>query len=623
MRGHTSRPAGRCVRYSGPGSVRENPDTDTMLTLTTRPSCASIDVAMRPRTRVILLMSAALLSALGFAVQQYSLDRYDLVLNVPEWLWIQLASGWAFLLAGLTAKRARPQSGIGTLMVLFGLIWIGRLVFIAPLIQWHDIGEAIALYGVLFVILLSFPSGRLEGWERWAAGAWLTFIGVLAVASVMLTDFYAGVDDSICCPSHLLLVEHDPALYSDVLRIGVIIGLPILLGLLWVLINRWRQATRVGRRSLTLGTFAFPVMTILVSIPIVSQTWSLWFLSTRINMYIEAVALLILPAVILASLLQTRLSQARVADMMRSLEPAPAPEALESHLRRALLSPEARLVFRREGSGAYVGVDGKPLVDATLEGRSVTVLDEHAAIVHDPELDNDLVLSAGKAAWLAINNVRLQAELRAQLLEVQESRRRLVRATDDARRKVERDLHDGAQQRLVALSASLRKALDRDSSDTSAVDDLLAVAAEEADVAIGELRDLARGVHPAILTQAGIGPAVSSLVDRAPIPVSMEIVSERFSPETEATAYFVITEGLSNSFKHSAADHVFVEVSRQGEELRVVIEDDGAGGTQSDGSGIRGLVDRVGAVGGRLRAGPGEKGGSKLTAWIPLSGDGG
>lgn len=575
---------------------------------------------MRPRTRVILLLSAVLLSVLSFAIQQYSLDRYDLVLDVPEWLWIQLASGWAFLLAGLTARRARPDSGIGTLMVLFGLIWIGRLVFIAPAIQWHDIGEAIALYGILFVILLSFPSGRLEGWERWATGAWIAFIGVLAVSNVMLTDFYAGVDDSVCCPSHLLLIDHDPVLAQEILRIGVIIGLPAVVGLVWVLAHRWRKATRVGRRSMTLGTVAFPVMTILVSIPIVNQTWSLWFLSSRVSMYIEAAALLILPAVILASLLQTRLSQARVADMMRTMEPAPAPEDLESYLQEALASPEARLVFRREESGDHVGVDGKPLGDATLEGRSLTDLDEHAAIVHDPELDNDLVVSAGKAAWLAINNVRLQAELRAQLLEVQESRRRLVRATDDARRKVERDLHDGAQQRLVALSASLRKALDRNSSDASAVDDLLAIAAEEADVAIEELRDLARGVHPAILTQAGIGPAVSSLVDRAPIPVSMKIDSKRFSPETEATAYFVISEALSNSFKHSAADHVTVEVSRQGEELRVVIEDDGVGGAHPEGSGIRGLVDRVGALGGRLEAGPGGSGGSRVTAWIPLSG---
>ncbi len=570
---------------------------------------------------MILLSTALLLSVLAFAVQLYSLDRYDLVLNVPEWLWIQLASGWWFLLAGLAAKRARPDSGIGTLMVLFGLIWIGRLVFIAPAIHWHDVGEAIALYGILFVILLSFPSGRLQGWERWATGAWIAFIGALAVSNVVLTDFYAGVDDSVCCPSHLLLVEHDPALFREILRIGVIIGVLTVVGLLWILVNRWRRATRVGRRRMTLGTLAFPVMTALVSIPIVSQTWSLWFLSSRVNMFIEAGALLILPAVILTSLLQTRLSQARVADMMRTLESAAASDDLESHLRGALASPEALLVFRREESGAYVGVDGKPLGDAALEGRSVTDLDEHASIVHDPELDNDLVVSAGKAAWLAINNVRLQAELRAQLLEVQESRRRLVRATDDARRKVERDLHDGAQQRLVALSASLRKALDRDSTDASAVDDLLALAAEEADFAIGELRDLARGVHPAILTQAGIGPAVSSLVDRAPIPVSLEMVSGRFSPEIEATAYFVITEALSNSFKHSAADHVTVQVSRQGEELRVVVEDDGVGGAHPGGSGIRGLVDRVGALSGRLEAGPGEGGGSRVTAWIPLSGD--
>lgn len=580
---------------------------------------ASIDLAMRPLTRMVLLLTAVVLTVTAFGVQQYSLDRYGLSLDVPEWLWINLAVGWVFLLAGLAAKRARPDSGMGTLMILFAMIALVRLLFTAPLIQWEQIFGAIAAYGMTIVMLLAFPDGRIQGWRRWATGAWIVFVVSLATLNVLLTDFYAGVDDTVCCPQHLLLVTHDPALYQQILTVGVYVALPVIALLLWGVFNRWRKATHVARRSMTLGTVALPVMTLAVLIPILNLVWEFWFIRARTRLYIESGALLILPAVILTSLVRSRLSQARVADMMRTFEPEATPDNLETHLREALGSPEARLVFRREESDHYMGVDGKPVDDSIVEGQSVTALDQRVSIVHDPALDHDLVVSAGTAASLAIDNARLQAELKAQLLEVQESRRRLITATDDARRIVERDLHDGAQQRLVALSAALRQSRDHRPEDSEAINSLLEEAAQEAEVAIEELRELARGVHPAILTQAGIGPAVSSLIDRAPIPVSLRIDSERHPPEVEATAYFVITEALSNSFKHSAADHVRVEARREGSELRILIEDDGVGGADPDGSGLHGLADRVGALGGELVVASGERRGTTVTASIPIA----
>ena len=580
---------------------------------------ASIDATMTTRIRLVLLISAVLLSVTAFAIQQYSLDRYGLSLDVPEWLWVNLAVGWIFLVAGLAAKRAQPDSGMGTLMVLFAMIALLRLLFTAPLIQWEEIPAAVAAYGITFLMLLSFPEGRIRGWQRWAAGAWVVFVAMLATLNVLLTDFYAGVDDSVCCPEHLLLVRHDPALYRQILTAGVYVGVPVIALLLWAVFNRWWKASHVARRDTTFGTFALPVMTVAVVIPTINLVWDFWSIRPRTRLYIESAALLILPAVILTSLVRSRLSQARVADMMRTLEPTATPDNLETYLRKALGSPEARLVFRREESGDYMGVDGNQLDDTDLEGQSVTVLDRRVSIVHDPALDHDLVVSAGTAASLAIDNARLQAELKAQLREVQESRRRLITATDDARRRVERDLHDGAQQRLVALSATLRKARSRRPEDSESIDTLLDEAAREADVAIGELRELARGVHPAILTQAGIGPAVASLIDRAPVPVNVKIGSERYPPEVEATTYFVITEALSNSFKHSAADLVRVEVSREGTWLKALIEDDGVGGADPDGSGLHGLADRVGAVGGRLSIESGGVAGTRVTAWIPIT----
>lgn len=569
----------------------------------------------------ITLLVAAVLSAMAFAVQQYSLRRYGLSLDVPEWLWVQLATGWVFLLAGIAATRRRPDNAIGKYMILFGLIWIGRLTLTAPPVQWHTIGESVALYGILFVILLSFPTGRLQRWERGVAALWIGFITAVTLLNLVFNDFYAGVDDSVCCPKHLLLLRHDPALVRRIVTVGFVVGVIAVVGLSWVLIRRWNRATPVGRQGTTLATLAFPLMMLLVLIPVASQAWSLWFISSRVVMFIENGALMILPGVILASLVQTRLSQARVGDMMRALDSSAAPGDVEGHLRAALDDSRARLLFRTDLSDHYVGIDGRSVDGPALENLEVTSLDDRVYIAHDPEVNHDLVASAGAAASLAIENARLQAELRAQLLEVQESRRRLVKATDEARRRVERDLHDGAQQRLVTLSARLRQALEKSSGDDPAADELLSAAAREADVAIGELRDLARGVHPAILTQAGVGPAVAGLIDRAPIPVDHVIDPDRYPPEVETTAYFVISEALTNSFKHSSADHIKVVMQCVDQSLTVEVTDDGVGGADPAGSGLRGLTDRVQALGGHVEIGSGPTGGVRIEAVIPLDED--
>lgn len=588
---------------------------------------------MKPSREVLIVALAAILSALSVAVQEYSLRRYNLVLDIPERLWVQLVAGWVFLIAGLAGRRVRADSQIGWWMIAFGLVWIGRLVFTAPLIQWEAVGWAVGLYGLLFVILYTFPTGQLRGWERWAAGAWVGFVFVIALGAVALEDFYGWVDDSVCCPSHLLFIGENPVLQERVFTLGLIVALVMFTAVAVAQINRWRKSTVVGRRNLSpLGAVLLPLMALLVLVPVANALtlgisgllpdvsgggFSPSPLPGRLNLYVQNGALVVLPVVILAGLLSTRLSRARVADLVQELAAATTPTDLEARLRETLGDPEARLVFQREGSEEHVDVDGRTLSLVDHDDRAVTMLDEGISMVHDPAVDQNLVASAGSAASLAINNARLQAELRAQLLEVQESRRRLVAATDEARRNVERDLHDGAQQRLVALSATLKKALQGRVLDDPQVDDLLAAAAREADVAIGELRELARGVHPAILTQAGLGPAVASLVDRAPIPVSVDIGAGRYASEVEATAYFVIAEGLANVFKHADASHARVVVERIPNGLTITVEDDGTGSADPAGSGIRGLRDRVGALAGQLEVGSSSIGGARLTAHIP------
>jgi signal transduction histidine kinase len=247
-----------------------------------------------------------------------------------------------------------------------------------------------------------------------------------------------------------------------------------------------------------------------------------------------------------------------------------------------------------------------------------TFVDE-AAIIHDAALDtsSELVQAAASASSLAIDNERLKADLRARVAELRVSRQRIVEAADEARRRIERDLHDGAQQQLLALALELRVLRSRvDGSDARELVDGLA---HRLDVALGELRELARGIHPALLTQSGLGPAISSLAERSPAPVHADVaVDERLPAPIESAAYFVVAEALTNVAKYAQASRADVVVRRDGDELLVLVTDDGVGGVEvAAGSGLRGLQDRLAAVDGRLRIDSEPGAGTRLEARIP------
>jgi signal transduction histidine kinase len=225
-------------------------------------------------------------------------------------------------------------------------------------------------------------------------------------------------------------------------------------------------------------------------------------------------------------------------------------------------------------------------------------------VIHDETLteERDLVRAVGGAAALTLENERLAAELRARIEDLRASRARIVQAGDQARRQLERDLHDGAQQRLVALALNLklaRASLDDDPVDARA---LIDNAINELTEATAELRELARGIHPAILTDRGLDAAVNALAGRAALPVEVQDVpAERLAAPVESTAYFVVAEALTNVARYSHAGHAEVEIERANGTLVVEVRDDGIGGADpARGSGLRGLADRVAAVDGRL-----------------------
>jgi signal transduction histidine kinase len=276
---------------------------------------------------------------------------------------------------------------------------------------------------------------------------------------------------------------------------------------------------------------------------------------------------------------------------------------LESAVARALRDPTLRLAFPAPGGTGLVDPDGRPI--ELRSDRASTRLERDgellAIIEYDPVVDREdpgLVAAAAQVARLALDNERLSAQVRAQLEEVRASRQRIVAAADAERRRVERDLHDGAQQRLVALSMRLELARETATGAGTLIDETTA----ELATTIAEVRGVARGLHPPILTEAGLRAAVESLAERAPIPIDIEIPDARYPASVEATAYHVIAEVLAGIGRRPGAIGARVVVHADEHELRIRIEDEGdageAGGDQS--SRVRNLLDRVAAVGGSL-----------------------
>ena len=313
-------------------------------------------------------------------------------------------------------------------------------------------------------------------------------------------------------------------------------------------------------------------------------------------------ALAAVPVAFLVGLLRTRLARGALADLMVELGRPLAPGSLRNALARALRDPSLAIAYWL--GDRYVDADGRPV---TLPGdREVTHIERDgrrvAALVHDSYDDPDLVASAGAAAGLALENERLQAQLRARLEDLRASRARIVEAAEGERRRIERDLHDGTQQRLVSIAMTLGLAESKLDRDPDAVRPLLDQARAGLKDALAELRELSQGIHPGILTERGLNAALEELAYRAHVPLELEVaLGERLPDRVEAAAYYVVSEALTNVAKHAGASAVRIRVQQTDGRAVVEVADDGVGGADgTQGTGLRGLADRVDALGGRL-----------------------
>ncbi|MFD7654446.1 histidine kinase [Actinosynnema sp. NPDC059797] len=383
------------------------------------------------------------------------------------------------------------------------------------------------------------------------------------------------------------------------------------LALMWLKVRR----ASPGRRR----TLAYPLVCGFVMITLFVLTTALAALNAEpagsaVSDALPYLAVLTMPGAFLLGLLRERLRYGSVADYVRAIEHAPI-GGLQPALRKALRDPTLRLAFPQgdrcvDEDGDHVAIGGDQAV-LPIGGTPPIGL-----VLHDPALNDEqrLLAAASAATRLALDNARLHATVRRQLVEVRASRRRIVEAAAAERRRLERDLHDGAQQRILAVGIALRLLQQQLDPADRAVNEALEEAQRELAGAITGLRELARGIHPAALTEQGLSAAVRALVRRQPIPVTVDdALPGRLPPPVETAAYFVVSEALANVVKHARAGRAHVLLARRGPVLRVDVVDDGVGGADPErGSGLRGLADRAAAFDGTLSVTDVEPTGTRL-----------
>jgi signal transduction histidine kinase len=566
---------------------------------------------------------AALASGVGAALLVLGSDRELSPAAVSAVL--ALVVGWAYIGSGLIAWRQRPENRLGAVMVFIGFAWF--VTFLADsnnslIFTLGTVLEDLYLLGFVYLVL-SFPTGRLRS---------KVDLGLLATAAVIATviEFawllFADSRSQICsdCPTNALEIARNDTVADALIQSQRTIGVVLCVFTVVHLVRRWRRASlperRAGAPVLWAGSAMFAALAISVANDIFDHPLGPGPAWTRSLVFAS------IPIAVLAVLLQRRLARGAVAGLVVELGEGATPVDLRQALGRALGDPSLEIAYWVPAGARYVDSSGRPVeLPQPDSGRAATVVERDgetiAALIHDPALaeNSELVQSVCAAAALTLENARLQAELRARLAELQASRARLVEATESERRRIERDLHDGTQQRLVSIAMTLGLVESKLAADRPAVEPVLHEARETLAIALDELRELTQGIRPAILVERGLAAALDDLSRRAALPVKLEVtISGRMSEEIESAAYFVASEALSNAAKHSHASEVRLTASKEGDALVLDVSDDGIGGAvPGGGSGLRGLADRVEALGGRLTVSSPPGRGTTLRAQFP------
>src|SRR3954470_5070220 len=538
----------------------------------------------------------------------------------PAWEVAFLLIGGSFAACGLVAWRRRPENRSGSLMVATGLSFLA-----GPLLEQFDsramqtlsllVGDLWIVW--LVVLLLAFPSGRplRSAADRVLVGALVFSYAVLGVVWLLFLDD----------PGNLLAVFADANTAHAVDTAQRVLGFAASLGTFAVLAGRWWVATPPLRRAM-LPSVAGGVSLLLFAALLASDVVTGVSHPLPVLTWAGVGGLVLTPAVFLMGMLRTKLARGGFADLVVELRGLRG-GALQAALARTLRDPTLVLAGWLPEYEAYVDAGGQVVLPPALRSdRRSTAIERDdrpiAMLVHDRSLDDEpeTLEAVCAAAALALENEQLQAESRARLAELQASRARIVEAGDTERRRLERNLHDGAQQRLVAVALQLRLIRARVDSDPASVKALALKAGDDLAAALDELRELARGIHPAVLDH-GLAAALESLAARSTVLTTLTVDVTRPLPQPiELAAYFVASEALANVAKYAHATAVTLRVARNGTSVRVEIADNGVGGADAaDGSGLRGLKDRVEALDGALRVASPPGGGTTVSAELPCA----
>jgi signal transduction histidine kinase len=508
--------------------------------------------------------------------------------------WIpDLAVGWSLIGCGLVASRRRPESRTGPLMAATGFTWfLGNFASVGvAAVAWAAAHLVYLHRGPLVQLVLAYPSGRPG--SRLVRGA--VAVGYAAAVitpiwrSEAATILLAGLLLAVCAREYVRAVGR--ARRARLIALQAAAGLSLVLA-----------GTAAARLLLPPEEVSGP------------------------SLLVYEVALCVLAGGLLAGLLVAPWQRAAVADLVVELGEARS-GTLRGELSRALGDPSLEIGYWLPDRAVFVDAEGRVLAlpDAG-SGRSVTIVEREgqpvAALVHDPAVleDPGLLEAVASAAQLAASNARLRAEVQARVVELEVSRRRILMARDEERRRLEHRLREGAERRLGELADTLRRG--RRFASGERTRDQMARAEDQLARTLEELRRLAHGLHPRVLSEHGLAGALAVLAKDLSLPVEIKISDDQLPKRVAVAVYFVCAEALTNVAKHAAAAHIAVAVTSSDGRVRVEIADDGIGGADpAQGSGLRGLADRVETFGGTLLVESTSGHGTRLAAEIPLGGE--
>lgn len=527
-----------------------------------------------------------------------------------------LTTSATFVGVGILVSRWRGANRVAGLLVVTGAVhWLGFLSNANHAVVYTIGGILHDRYlAPLAHLLLALPTGRLDRpAARIAAGLVYT-----ALVSSLIGPLFDECDPvpGFGCPGNLLLIADRPDIEAFFRTVTDVITVAAFASVIAALVHRWVRGSMALRRVVGPPYLAGIALLATWLAPLLTES-----AANDANLLLRQLATVGVPFAVLIGLFRGRLPYGGQGDLARLAATGDLAGDLDAAVKRALGDPSARLVVGDSAELPSVGGNGRVTPEgaappkataATLvlrEGNGMVSLVHDAALLAEPEILEAVIATTA----IALRNQWLATEVERQLSDVRASRARVVAAADDERRRIERNLHDGAQQRLLALSMTLHAA--RAARDGQRVP-LLDEAVSEVTAILADLRELARGLHPAVLEERGLVAAVEALAERASVAVEVHVHAVGALPaDMAAAAYYVVAESLTNVARHACATHATVELHGSHEELAVIVTDDGRGGAATrKGGGIEGLLDRVAALGGVLEVSSSPEDGTRVAA---------